>query len=254
MEYTVNELARLAGITPRTLRWYDRVGLLSPERLTEARYRVYGPGQVDRLQQILFYRELGLPLGEIKSILDDPDFCPEAALRSHLQALKERQDRLNRLIATVEQTLLNRKGEIQMTDSEKFAAFQKKAVEENESKYGPEIREKYGDVAVDAANRALLGMDREKKDAWDALDAQIRSALEAAVSGGEDPAGAEGQRIAQLHKKWLSFVFKEYDPNRHAGIAQLYVTDERFTAYYDRKVSGCARFLRDAVLNLTETK
>lgn len=254
MEYTVNELARLAGITSRTLRWYDRVGLLTPERLTEAGYRVYGPGQVDRLQQILFYRELGLPLKEIKAVLDDPEFCPEAALQSHLQALKERQDRLNRLIVTVEQTLLNRKGEIQMTDSEKFAAFQKKAVEENEAKYGPEIREKYGDAVVDTANQALLGMDQEKKEAWDALGGQIREALTEAVKGGEDPTGAEGQRIAQLHKKWLSFVFKEYDPGRHAGIAQLYVADERFTAYYDREVPGCASFLRDAVLRLTGRK
>lgn len=254
MEYTVNELARIAGITSRTLRWYDRVGLLSPERLTEAGYRVYGPEQIDRLQQILFYRELGFPLSEIKAILDDPDFRPETALQSHLRALKERQERLNELITTVERTLLNKKGEIRMTDQEKFAAFQKKAVEENEAKYGPEIREKYGDATVDAANQTLLGMDQEKKDAWDALDVQIRSALEAAVSRGEDPAGAEGQRIAQLHKQWLGFVFRDYDPHRHAGIAQLYVADERFTAYYDREVPGCASFLRDAVLSLTEKK
>ncbi len=253
MEYTVKELARMAGITPRTLRWYDRVGLLPPERLTEAGYRVYGSEQVDRLQQILFYRELGFPLDEIRTILDDTDFNPEVALQSHLRALQEHRERLNELITTVERTLLNKKGEIRMTDQERFAAFKKKAVEENEAKYGPEIREKYGDAAVDAANQTLLGMDQEKKDAWDALDAQIRSAMEAAVIGGEDPAGAEGQRIAQLHKQWLGFVFRDYDPLRHVGIAQLYVADERFAAYYDREVPGCARFLRDAVSVFIET-
>ncbi len=254
MEYTVNQLAKLAGITPRTLRWYDRMGLLKPARTTASGYRLYGPEEVDRLQQILFYRELEVPLEDVKAILDDPEFDRQAALQSHLEALKERRERLERLLETVEKTLLDKKGECTMTDKEKFAAFQKQAIEENERKYGKEIREKYGDKAVDASNQAILGMDREKKEAWDALDREIRAALAAAVKVGEDPAGEEGQRIAALHKKWLGFVFQDYDPARHAGIAQLYVADERFTAYYDGEVAGCARFLRDAVIAYTREK
>ncbi len=252
MEYTVNQLAKLAGITPRTLRWYDRMRLLKPARTTAAGYRLYGPKEVDRLQQIMFYRELDVSLEDVKGILDAPAFDRQAALQSHLTALKERRDRLDRLIATVEKTLLDEEGETHMTDREKFAAFQKQAVEENERKYGKEIREKYGDEAVDASNRAILGMDQEKKEAWDALDREIKAALAAAVAAGEDPAGEEGQRIADLHRKWLGFVFGDYDPARHAGIAQLYVADEQFTAYYDGEVVGCARFLRDAVTAYTK--
>jgi len=254
MEYTVNQLARLSGVTPRTLRWYDKLGLLKPGRTTGVGYRLYGPKEVDRLQQILFYRELEVPLEDVKAILDDPDFDRQAALQGHLEALKARRERLERLMETVERTLLDEKGESAMTDKEKFAAFQKKAVEENERKYGKEIREKYGDQAVDASNRAVLGMDREKKEAWDALDREIKEALAAAVKAGEDPAGEEGQRIAALHRKWLGFVSGDYDPARHAGIAQLYVADERFTAYYDGEVAGCARFLRDAVVAYTKGK
>ena len=84
MEYTVKALADLAGVTPRTLRWYDRIGLLKPLRTTEAGYRLYGPAQLDRLQDILFYRELGLDLASIRTILDDPAFDRPAALQSHL--------------------------------------------------------------------------------------------------------------------------------------------------------------------------
>jgi len=252
MEYTVNALARLAGVTARTLRWYDKLGLLPPGRVSPAGYRLYGPAQVDRLQQILFYRELGLPLEEIKSILDDPAFDRRKALQSHLLELKSRRERLTGLIETVERTLLDEKGEIHMTDQEKFAAFQKKAVEENEKKYGKEVRQRYGDPAVDGSNRAFLSMSREETETWQALDRELRAGLAAAVQAGEDPAGAEGQRLAGLHAKWLFFGSQPYDAARHAGVAELYVCDERFTAYYDGDLPGCARFLRDAVRAYTQ--
>ena len=126
MEYTVKALAELSGVTPRTLRWYDRLGLLKPGRLTQAGYRLYGPAEVDRLQQILFYRELEVPLAEIGAILDDPNFDRQAALEEHLRALSDRRSRLDDLILTVQQTLQEAKGEIMMQDKEKFRAFQKK--------------------------------------------------------------------------------------------------------------------------------
>jgi len=252
MEYTVKALAELSGLTPRTLRWYDKLGLLRPGRTTDAGYRVYGSAQVDRLQQILFYRELGLPLEDIRAILDDPVFDRQAALQSHLEALKGRKTRLEELIRTVERTLLDQKGEIKMADQEKLAAFQKRAVEENERKYGREARARYGDQAVDQANQAILGMSGEEAAAWKLLEEEILAALAAAVRAGEDPAGAEGLRIAQLHRQWLSVTVKPCDAKRHAGIAELYVADPRFTAYYDREVPGCAQFLRDAVAVFTK--
>ena len=254
MEYTVKALARLTGVTERTLRWYDAVGLLPPLRTTEAGYRIYGPDEVDRLRQILFYRALGLSLEEIKSILTAPSFDRQKALQSHLTALRERREELDGLIRAVEEALLETKGEITMTDKEKFAPLQKQIVRENEEKYGAEAREKYGDEAVDASNKAVLGMDGETAAAWQALDGELRLALEQAVRAGEDPAGEEGQRIAALHARWLSYTLQPYDAARHAGIAQLYVLDERFTAYYDRAVPGCAQFLCDAVAAYTAGK
>ena len=247
MEYTVKALAELSGVTPRTLRWYDRLGLLKPGRLTRAGYRLYGPAEVDRLQQILFYRALEVPLADIGALLDDPGFDRQSALEGHLRALSDRRARLDELILTVRQTLKEAKGEITMQDEEKFRAFQKEAVAANEARWGKEARGRYGDAAVQDANAAFLSMDREEHRAWEALGAEINAALAAAVRAGEDPAGAEGQRIAALHARWLCFGGQKYDPARHAGIAELYVADGRFTAYYDGEVPGCAAFLRDAV-------
>lgn len=248
MEYTVKQLADLAGVTPRTLRYYDRIGLLRPGRTTQAGYRFYGPEQVDRLQQILFYRELGFPLEEVARLLDQPDFDAQEALQSHLEELEARRERLDALILTVKKTLKCQKGELDMSDKEKFEGFKTKLVEENEKKYGAEAREKYGDGEVDAANAAVMGLTPEQYQEWTGLGRELQERLEAAVRAGDDPAGAEGKAITDLHRRWLTLSGAKYEPARHRGIAELYVCDERFAAYYDKAVPGCARFLRDAVL------
>ena len=252
MEYTVKTLAELAGITPRTLRWYDQKGLLKPRRTTEAGYRLYGPEEVNRLQAILFYKELGLELEAVREILDAPGFDRLAALQSHLAELEARRRRLDALILTVEKTIDEAKGGTQMSDKEKFEAFKRRAVEANEEQYGKEIREQYGPEAVEASNARLLSMTEEEHGRWKALEAEILSALAAAVRAGEAPAGPEGRRIAQLHRRWLCCTWAKYTPQAHRGVAELYTADERFAAYYDKEVPGCAAFLRDAVRAYTE--
>jgi len=251
MEYSINALAKLAGVTPRALRWYDETGLLKPLRTTTAGYRVYGPQQVERLQDILFYRELGFELAAIRAILDDPAFDRQAALQSHLTALEQQKKRLEGLITTLQKTLSELQGEITMMDIEKFEAFKQKAIDENEAKYGKEAREKYGDEAVDQSNAKMMGLSPEDYRRWQALDEAIRSSLSAAVMAGAEPTGEEGRRIATLHGEWLSFSWETYSPQAHAGLARMYTCDERFTAYYDKEVPGCAAFLRDAILAYT---
>ena len=252
MEYTVKALAELAGVTPRTLRWYDRKGLLKPRRATESGYRLYGPREVDRLQAILFYKELGLKLEAVRELLDAPDFDRLAALQSHLAELESRRERLDALILTVEKTIDEAKGGTPMSDREKFEAFKRRAVEANEERYGKEAREKYGREAVEDSNAKFLSMTEEEHGKWKALEAEILSALAAAVRAGEVPAGAEGRRIAELHRRWLSYTWTAYTPQAHRGLAELYTADGRFTAYYDQEVPGCAEFLRQAVRAYTE--
>ena len=152
MEYSIQKLAALSGVTTRTLRYYDQIGLLKPLRVSSSGYRIYGPEQVDRLQQILFYRELGVSLEEIDRILSRPDYDRRQALESHRQALLARRQQLDVLIDNLTKTIEQEDGERMMSDKEKFAGFMKQKVEENEAKYGSEIRRKYGDKAIDESN------------------------------------------------------------------------------------------------------
>ena len=247
MEYSIHELSRLSGVSTRTLRWYDEIGLLKPGRVAESGYRYYGPAQVDRLQDILIYRALGVELARIRECLDTPSFDRLAALRGHLKALQAQKKRLEDLIRSVEQTIDCEERRDVMNDEAKFAAFKQKTVEENEAAHGREARQKYGDAAVDRSNRAVLGMTQEQYAEWTALDDELRRRLEAAVTARLAPDSEEGRAIFELHRRWLSMPDKKLTAARHRGIAELYVLDERFTAYYDRAVPGCAQLLRDAV-------
>ena len=249
MEYGIHELAELAGVTTRTLRWYDKIGLLKPSGTGENGYRRYGAAEVDRLQQILLYRALGVELAQIRNILDDPGFDRLTALKNHLSALQDEQRRLERLIASVEATITSAERNEPMKDAKKFEAFKKNAVEENEKRYGAEIREKYGDEQVDEANDNWMNLTAEQYADWKETGETLQAKLEAAVETKADPAGEAGKEAAALHKKWLSFSGVRYSPQMHRGLAMMYTEDERFTAYYDKNLPGCAAFLRDSVLN-----
>jgi len=246
MEYTIQKLAKLAGVSTRTLRYYDELELLPPARIRSNGYRVYGQKEIDQLQQILFYRELGVPLEEIRTILESKDFNGLSALEGHLSALLARRERLDLLIANVEKTIKAMKGEIVMSDPEKFEGFLQKIVEDNEREYGKEARAKYGDESVDRANSKILNWSREKYAELEKLTAELNETLKAAVEQG-DPASGLAQKACELHKKWLCFYWDNYSKEAHIGVTQMYVDDPRFTAYYDKITAGCASFLRDAV-------
>ena len=246
MEYTVNKLAKLAGVSTRTLRYYDEIGLLVPVRISSNGYRIYGRNEVDRLQQILFYRELGVPLEEIRKILSAEDFNGFSALQNHLTALLRKRKQLDLLIANVEKTIKAMKGEIIMSDKEKFEGFLKKMVDENEQKYGEEIRQKYGNKAVDRSNAKVLSMSREQYAELEKLTEELNETLKLAVKSG-DPGGELAQKACELHKKWLCYYWDKYSKEAHIGVTQMYVDDPRFTAYYEKIAPGCAAFLRDAV-------
>ena len=246
MEYTINKLAKLAGISTRTLRYYDELGLLSPARVSSNGYRIYGQKEIDRLQQILFYRELGVSLEEIRNILASKDFDGLTALESHLSALLARREQLDLLVANVRKTIKTMKGEIKMSDQEKFEGFLQKLVDDNEQQYGEEIREKYGEESVSRSNAKVLNMSTEQYMELEKLTADLNETLKAAYEQG-DPAGELARRACELHKRWLCFYWSDYSKEAHRGITQMYVEDPRFRAYYDKIAPGCAVFLRDAV-------
>ncbi|MFC4601265.1 MerR family transcriptional regulator [Cohnella hongkongensis] len=246
MEYTVQKLGRLAGISTRTLRYYDEIGLLKPARINSSGYRIYGQREVDRLQQILFYRELDVGLEEIKAIVDAPEFDARRALARHREQLLAKRRQLDALIANIDLTLAYHEGMTDMSDLQKFEGFKQKLIDDNEAAYGEEIRAKYGHDRVDQSNAKIKNMTKEQYEELERLSEDVHATLAQAFATG-DPAGELAQKAADLHRRWLSFYWDPYSKEAHAGVAQMYVDDERFKAYYDKDQPGIAEFLRDAV-------
>lgn len=250
MEYTVKQLAEMAGVSTRTLRYYDEIGILKPARVSSSGYRIYGREQVDRLQQILFYRELEIGLDEIKEIIDSPDFNEIEALKEHHRKLLEKRNRLDVLIANVSKTILYKERGIKMEDREKFEGFKEKLIQNNEEKYGKEVREKYGSDAVEKSNSKLMAMTQEDYDKLKKMEEEFMNTLNEAYKTG-NPRGELAKRAADLHRQWLCFFWDEYSKEAHVGVCQMYIDDERFRAYYDKFEPGTVEFLRDAVLAYT---
>ncbi len=248
MEYTVHALARLAGLSDRTLRYYDAIGLLTPARIGENGYRYYGPAEVDRLQQILFYRALSLPLETIKAILAADDYDRQAALEQHLEVLRTQQTSLASLIQTVEKTIRSLKGETSMTDEEKFEGLKQQWLRENETRYGAQLRSQFGDALVDAANEKYAALTPAQLQNRQALEEEILARLALLVPQGK-PESEQAMQLCHLHEQWLRMYWPEgsYSRTAHRELGETYVSDERFRSYYDRHVPGAATYLRDAL-------
>ena len=251
--YSVHELARLSGISVRTLHYYDELGLLRPERQAN-NYRSYSPQEVNRLQQILLYRETGMSLGVIKEILDDPAFDVWRALNDHLKVLQAHKARYENLIASVEKTLAAQEGKIVMEDGEKFESFKKQLIEENEAKYGTEVRERFGDDALDASNAKVMGLSVEHYQQAQEIDKEYKELLAIGMEKG-DPSCEEAQQACDLHRKWLMMFWKEdaYSKEAHRGLGDMYATDDRFKAHYDAVKPGMAEFFREALRIYTKS-
>ncbi|HBN84035.1 MAG TPA: MerR family transcriptional regulator [Clostridiales bacterium] len=250
MEYTVNQLAQMSGVSSRTLRYYHEIGLLNPKRISSSGYRIYGAKEVDRLQHILLYREMGIGLDHIGSLLDAPSFDRLKVLKEHKNQLIEKRLNLELLIENVEKTIASAEGKIIMSDNEKFEGFKKQMLDRNEKSYGSEIREKYGEEVVDQSNLKFLKMTQADYQKVQTIEKEMFEELKEGIKS-KDPKGEHAQKAALLHKQWLSFYWDTYNEEAHAGLAQMYVDDERFKAYYDKAQPGTAEFLRDAVLIFT---
>lgn len=248
MEYTVNKLAKLSGVSTRTLRYYDQIGLLTPQRVSSNGYRIYGRSEVDTLQQILIFRELGVNLEDIKSMLPATDTDRERTLAGHLDSLIQKRMQLDTLIDNVTKTINSLQGGITMSDKEKFEGLKKRLVENNEQAYGADIRKSYGDSAIDASNAKVMGMSQADWERTQALSEQIAQTIKAAMEQG-DPTGELAQEACDLHRQWLMMFWQDgaYSKQSHLSLAQMYVADERFTAYYEKIAVGATQFLYNAL-------
>lgn len=238
--FTVKQLSRLAGVTPRTLHHYDAIGLLKPSQVGENGYRYYGDESMLRLQQILFYRELDLPLGEIQKIMGRHDFEALPALESHKLELNKRIARLQRLIGTVDNTISHLKGEKEMSDKQIFSGFS----EEQQEKYAAEAEQMYDPETVRASNRKWKGYSSDEKQRILDEGRQIYQDMIAVMPKG--PASAEAQAIVARWRKNMDYF---WTPNLEqlVGIANGYSDDPRFKANFDAMHPDLAHFMQQAV-------
>lgn len=246
--YTVKQVAKLSGITVRTLHHYESLGLLVPKRRANG-YRGYDDADIERLQQILVYRTCGMSLSDIGNVLNDPAYDAKDVLAHHLAALSEKKHELETLMTTVEKTIRSLEGEGDMTNEERFEGLKHEAVANNEAQYGTEARTRYGDAAVDAANEKLLAMDQREWNDMNELEQAIIEQLKVAMAEG-DPQSAAARELGALHARWIEMHWGAgaYSPEAHRGLAQGYLADDRFRAYYDKRAGeGATEFLVQAI-------
>jgi DNA-binding transcriptional MerR regulator len=240
----VGEVAALAGVTVRTLHHYDRIGLLSPSGRTAAGYRQYAPADLDRLHQVLLYRELGFPLEEVATLLDDPSADPAAHLRRQHALLRDRLERTRAMVAAVEKEMEARAMGISLTPEERFEVFGDWLPEE----YAAEAEEKWGETEAWAqSQRRTRTMT---KDDWLRVKAEtdaVEARFAAALRSGVDPGSAQAMDIAEEHRQQISRNFYDCPPAMHAGLGRMYVEDERFTAHYEQLAPGLAQYVSTAV-------
>ena len=230
----------MAGITPRTLHHYDEIGLLKPSRVGDNGYRYYGEESVLRLQQILFYRELGIPLEDIKKITGRRDFDVLGALRSHKEALHKQVTRLNRLIHTVDNTINHLKGNTTMSDKAYFEGFS----EEEQEKYALEAEELYGAEDVRASMKKWKSRSAEEQKRIMEEGSKNYTDMIAAM-----PKGAASPEAQAIVERWHKHMDYFWTPklDQLLALANGYNDDPRFKANFDKMHPQLAEFMREAV-------
>lgn len=242
---TVSQVAKLSGVSVRALHHYDEIGLLNPSARTDAGYRLYGDGDLQRLQQILFFKELGFPLEQIHKILSDKAFDLRAALELQRQLLTEKAVRVRALISAVEKALDSIERGTTMNKQEMFEVFG----DFDPSKYEEEAKRRWGES--DAYKESARRAKKYGKQEWLKIKAEGAANLDAfvaALKAGKKPDSPEVRALAEEARQHISRWFYECSYELHRGLAQMYIADERFTATYEKLHPGLARYVHDAIL------
>lgn len=236
--WSTAEVVRLSGVTSRTLRHYDAVGLLRPAGSTPGGQREYGHAELLRLQQVLVLRELGVGLGVIRELLDS-GAPPAERLREHRDRLLAERDRLDRLARTVASTIESLEGGTTMSAEDLYDGF-------DHHRYEPEARERWGDEAVDRGTRAWAALTADERAAHQREGRAVSEALAAALAAGTPPGDPRVRDLVARHHAWVALSWRPA-PEAYRGLGAMYVDDDRFAATYDAVAPGLAVYLRDAI-------
>ncbi len=252
-QWTVSEVAGLAHVTVRTLHYYDEIGLLVPSDRSEAGYRLYSEADLERLQQIRLYRELGFALDAIGQVLDEPSIDRLSALRSQREFLVTKRRKMEAVIRAVDRTLESMTGGRKMNTGEMFDGFEDLAeapdeVRAHHATHAKEAHERWGDSDVYAESmRRTRG---HSKDAWKEIQDQSgenEARMVSLMAAGEAPEGAEAMAAAEAMRQHISRWFYPCSHKMHAGLADMYEADPRFRAYYEKRAEGLASFVAGAI-------
>lgn len=247
MGYTVKKLAEIAGVSVRTLHYYDETGLLKPRSRSANGYRYYAEEEAERLQQIMFFRELGFNLNEIKQILSRPDFDVLEALQSHRSLLEKEAERINRLVATVDKTIKKRKGETEMQIKEYYQGFSDEQVE----KYRQEVRQRWGDRVLEESEARVIKMGKEKFTAL-----QAEGGLTFKAISDNMPKGFDSDEVQQQVAKWRQWLenFSTYSDEAVLGLGQVYSQHPDFARFFRKYHRDLPGFLTRAIEYYCEHK
>jgi DNA-binding transcriptional MerR regulator len=238
----------MAGVSLRTLRHYDQIGLLHPTGRSEAGYRLYGERDLLRLQQILMFRELDFPLKNIKKILDDPGFDTLAALKKHADVLRERSERCAKLSRLAAETIEYLKGEKTMKEEQLFNGFDYDKMMKEQEGYEEEVKERWGDT--DAYRISKERAARYSKEDWARISQAQQDNLNELCSLYAAGVPAQDSRVQKVVRDAKDIIDKNFYPcsaQMMSCLGSMYVTDPRFTAYYDKHAPGLAAFYNDAI-------
>lgn len=245
--YKIKEVSKLAGVTVRTLHHYDAIDLLKPCFVSDSGYRFYGDEELEKLQQILFFRELDFSLEEIKNILNSPNFDKAHCLSIHRQLLLEKRQRLDNIIASLDQTLSSLEGGKEMSKKEMFKPFDIKDIESHKAKYAKETEERYGNS--DAYKESQRKTSKYDKADWENImgeAGEIYSDLATLMD--RKPADKEVQALVEKWRNHITKNFYNCTPEIFRGLALMYTADERFAENIDKYGEGLAQFLSDAMI------
>lgn len=252
--YTVKQMARLSGVSVRALHHYDQIGLLKPASVGENGYRYYGRAELLRLQQILFHREMELPLSEIAAVLDAPGFDGTAALRAHRDRLAAKAERYHRLLQTLDDTLATLEGETTMDDEDFYKGFEPEKQAEHEAwlieRHGEPMRQRIAE-----ANRTMKGLGQAGFQALADEVAAIERAMGRALADGL-PADSEAVRaLMRRHRDWIARSWdRQPTADAFRGLAGLYLEHPEFTARYEVVAPGLTEYLAEAMRSFADAE
>lgn len=244
MSYTVGEVARLAAVTVRTLHHYDEIGLLRASDRSAAGYRRYGDADLERLQRILFYRELGFSLDKIRAVMTDGDALATDHLRRQHSLLVDRIGRLQRMATAVEKAMEAHTMGITLTPEERLEVFG----DFDPDGHTAEVQERWG--GTDAYREPMSRSASYTKADWQRIQAQaeaVHQRLIVAMDAGQPADSAEAMDAAEAHRQQITGTFYDCSYEMHVGLADMYVADARFTVTYERISPGLAQYLSDAI-------